>query len=942
MKHPDNWTYTQTGNQLTFTSPYVGNQGQYIRQFPPIDNETGVIPGSGDGYHPIPHYTPAFKRIYAVNHHASPGAQSVKCYDVSTETTCDPANTTNWPQQLPDGDPNNSAFSPTASGNEEFQVVNDKLYYASTRGNEWGLGCYDLISFSECGFTIFSNNPNGSSVTIGIEGPFKVGSKLYLLDVDTQVHCFDTQTNAACTNFSVNLTLPEITNATTLTAGHIGGQVVGNKIYFSVSYNHSSVTPNFGNKQVQCFDTVTNAICAGWGSPAVIPGGERNDNFSNFTYYNGLTPIAYCIRERTVQSCVDLDDPNIVVSGSSGSIGSIQSTPIQLVSPSTTLPLGLGGEIEVKNINAGEHKTYFPNFFGKDIYCFDWINQTSCGAPTAPSNPNANENYAGTIDPYGCGWFNGHSNVVWSFDPVNNQTPCKSLQLEDSFEPNYCTGGTWKWESLEIRNITDSDFTFLQLELLDQSGNVITTETVSGPTFNLNISGAPYDTMQQIRYRITSRLNVGAGVSQYTTTPEVVINYDGSPEEFCFQTQYDCPVESAIENTAQAWIQGESGFDNESTVTLDSEQACRTIDTPLCEFPQGPGTFVPGFLEVHTAGTRDNFVGIEPTYRSADLQAFIVNNNPNPDRQFDDTPNDRIFGHTFFGLPSNPEYARLEISMIPNGQNDSFFLQAVPGATPLPFAWGIALSNITTISGLTELITLDLQNLPTSGSYETDILDRISGNRLDVLIEDDTAIDYLELTILKCPDIIHDFSTDRVFEQDLETLRAGLGHLSSSLFDTSQDGHGLSMEVLDDSSALLTWYNYDQTGKQRWMLGVGSISGTTVTANDMQIATGGIFGDNFDPSSVSRENWGDVTITFDSCNSASMQFESNDGTESGTLNLSRLTNLDGLKCELPANASTQAIPTEAAKKSGTFFDPSHDGEGTVIQILENNSAVVYW
>ncbi|MCH9698783.1 MAG: hypothetical protein K0U68_11830, partial [Gammaproteobacteria bacterium] len=103
-----------------------------------------------------------------------------------------------------------------------------------------------------------------------------------------------------------------------------------------------------------------------------------------------------------------------------------------------------------------------------------------------------------------------------------------------------------------------------------------------------------------------------------------------------------------------------------------------------------------------------------------------------------------------------------------------------------------------------------------------------------------------------------------------------------------------------------------------------------------------IFGDNFDPSSVSRENWGDVTITFDSCDTASMQYESNDGTESGTLNLSRLTNLDGLKCELPANASTQALPSEAAKKSGTFFDPTHDGEGAVIQILENNSAVVYW
>lgn len=42
------------------------------------------------------------------------------------------------------------------------------------------------------------------------------------------------------------------------------------------------------------------------------------------------------------------------------------------------------------------------------------------------------------------------------------------------------------------------------------------------------------------------------------------------------------------------------------------------------------------------------------------------------------------------------------------------------------------------------------------------------------------------------------------------------------------------------------------------------------------------------------------------------------------------------------NESQISAPTAGDKFAGTWFDPTHDGEGFVIQILEGGSALVFW
>ena len=51
----------------------------------------------------------------------------------------------------------------------------------------------------------------------------------------------------------------------------------------------------------------------------------------------------------------------------------------------------------------------------------------------------------------------------------------------------------------------------------------------------------------------------------------------------------------------------------------------------------------------------------------------------------------------------------------------------------------------------------------------------------------------------------------------------------------------------------------------------------------------------------------------------------------------RLTTLDGLACpQLPVP------PSDNGRLSGSWFDPSHDGEGYILEVLDNGVPLVYW
>ena len=66
--------------------------------------------------------------------------------------------------------------------------------------------------------------------------------------------------------------------------------------------------------------------------------------------------------------------------------------------------------------------------------------------------------------------------------------------------------------------------------------------------------------------------------------------------------------------------------------------------------------------------------------------------------------------------------------------------------------------------------------------------------------------------------------------------------LSGSWFNPDQNGHGLSVEVLEDNKTLIYWYVYHPDGTPMFLITVGNNSGNR-TSGETYYQTGMRFGD---------------------------------------------------------------------------------------------------
>lgn len=122
------------------------------------------------------------------------------------------------------------------------------------------------------------------------------------------------------------------------------------------------------------------------------------------------------------------------------------------------------------------------------------------------------------------------------------------------------------------------------------------------------------------------------------------------------------------------------------------------------------------------------------------------------------------------------------------------------------------------------------------------------------------------------------------------------GQLSGSWYDPTHSGEGYVLEILIDRRALVFWFSYDQEGNRRWFYGTGEIQGGKIIFEEMYTSNGGIFGDDFDAEKVEIIPWGSLELELE-CSSGVARFTSTeDGFPAGSLNLDRLTTLDGLSC----------------------------------------------
>jgi len=162
----------------------------------------------------------------------------------------------------------------------------------------------------------------------------------------------------------------------------------------------------------------------------------------------------------------------------------------------------------------------------------------------------------------------------------------------------------------------------------------------------------------------------------------------------------------------------------------------------------------------YLAGIEDDFAPPqEATSPSDELVAYTEESWPQvTTRLFDTEGTDMALIHTFTGWTEPPCGATLTLHVHagpnPLSTNDSIRMQVIGGSDPQQaFLYWVTIRFVTGSWGPGDdaVVTLDLADLPAYGGFPTDILPSLSGGKLDLLVEDDTAVDYAQLDICRCP-----------------------------------------------------------------------------------------------------------------------------------------------------------------------------------------------
>ncbi len=162
--------------------------------------------------------------------------------------------------------------------------------------------------------------------------------------------------------------------------------------------------------------------------------------------------------------------------------------------------------------------------------------------------------------------------------------------------------------------------------------------------------------------------------------------------------------------------------------------------------------------KTHKAGANDNFAlgNNEPASPGSAMQQA----RPGCEGRWSDFDNpkcDTCFGHTFTNIKPRDCYvlgARLTIRMRANhgcfglSHNDTLSLGS-NGNT----SWGKNIGSLVGspwTAGSDQTITLNLAALPGPGSTTVNMISALQSGSLDVFVQDDTAVDYMELTVTYC------------------------------------------------------------------------------------------------------------------------------------------------------------------------------------------------
>lgn len=122
------------------------------------------------------------------------------------------------------------------------------------------------------------------------------------------------------------------------------------------------------------------------------------------------------------------------------------------------------------------------------------------------------------------------------------------------------------------------------------------------------------------------------------------------------------------------------------------------------------------------------------------------------------------------------------------------------------------------------------------------------------------------------------------------------GDLSGNWFDPANSGHGLQVEILNLSQAVVTWFAFEPDGDPLWLFGVGEIQGEAIEVELFRFSGTG-FPPDFDPTEINQERWGEVIFHQTGCDTAVVSYQPDDPEYvPGEIDLQRLTRIDGSRC----------------------------------------------
>lgn len=231
--------------------------------------------------------------------------------------------------------------------------------------------------------------------------------------------------------------------------------------------------------------------------------------------------------------------------------------------------------------------------------------------------------------------------------------------------------------------------------------------------------------------------------------------------------------------------------------------------------------------------------------------------------------------------------------------------------------------------------TLNLFGLPVPavGGAAVDIIE------VPVVSSDDVRCELTDVSGLGRP---QDGNGDGVFACDIGALEKQGGPdigaaMTGAYFDPARSGEGYFVEMLNDERAWVTFFTYSfAEDPPSWLFGLGDVVGNSIVVEAFFTASGGRFGEAYNPEDFEQFPLAGVSLVFPNCESQAEPgrafFRSFDpffnvpvqpeDLLTKTVRLSQVLNCNGE----PASAKSGL--------SGSFYDPVRAGEGIIVEWLD--------